>query len=108
MSVKILPPMPGPANKRVVAVAYDGLCLFEYGVATELFALERPELGLDWYRFEAVSPDPGPLRATGGVTLEASTDLRRIARAGTVVLPAEVSTAPWSTYRTSGCTSIAG
>ena len=87
MSVKILPPMPGPANKRVVAVAYDGLCLFEYGVATELFALERPELGLDWYRFEAVSPDPGPLRTTGGVTLEASTDLRRIARAGTVVLP---------------------
>ncbi len=38
----------GPANRRVVAVAYDGLCVFEYGVAAELFGLARPELGVDW------------------------------------------------------------
>lgn len=77
----------GPANKRVVAIAYDGLCVFEYGVASELFGLARPELELDWYTFETVSPDPGPLRIAGGLTLEASTDLRRVARAGTIVLP---------------------
>lgn len=77
----------GPENKRVVAVAYDGLCVFEYGVAAELFGLARPELGLDWYRFETISPDAGPLRTTGGVTFDVSTDLRRLARAGTIVLP---------------------
>lgn len=76
-----------PLNNRVVAVAYDGLCLFEYGVAAELFGLDRPELELDWYRFETVSIDPGPLRTTGGATLEASTDLARLADAGTIVLP---------------------
>jgi AraC family transcriptional regulator, transcriptional activator FtrA len=76
-----------PENKRVVAVAYDGLCAFEYGVAAELFGLARPELGVDWYRFETVSPDPGPLRTSGGVTLHVSTDLRRLSRAGTIVLP---------------------
>jgi AraC family transcriptional regulator, transcriptional activator FtrA len=81
------PAAAGPRNKRVVAVAYDGLCLFEYGIATELFGLERPELELDWYRFETVSVDPAPLRMTAGVTLAASTDLRRLARAGTIVLP---------------------
>jgi AraC family transcriptional activator FtrA len=79
--------MVGPDNKRVVAVAYDGLCAFEYGVAAELFGLARPELGLDWYRFETVSPDAGPLRTTGGVTLQVSSALRRLWRAGTIVLP---------------------
>ena len=80
-----------PLNNRVVAVAYDGLCLFEYGVAAELFGLDRPELGLDWYRFETVSIDPGPLRMTGGATLEASTDLaprgRRHHRAARLARP---------------------
>jgi AraC family transcriptional regulator, transcriptional activator FtrA len=76
-----------PSNRRVVAVAYDGLCVFEYGVAAELFGLDRPELDVDWYRFETISIDPGPLRLVGGATLEASTDLSRLAHAGTIVLP---------------------
>jgi hypothetical protein len=33
----------------VVALAYDRLCTFEFGCTVELFALERPELGVDWY-----------------------------------------------------------
>lgn len=74
-------------NRGVVAVAYDGLCAFEFGVAAELFGLPRPEMGDDWYRFEVVSADPGPLQTLGGVTLSASTDLGRIEDAGTVVLP---------------------
>jgi AraC family transcriptional activator FtrA len=71
----------------VVGVAYDGLCVFEYGVATELFGLDRPELDVDWYRFETVSIDPGPLRMLGGATLHASIDLTRLTDAGTIVLP---------------------
>lgn len=74
-------------NRSAVAVAYDGLCTFEFGVATELFGLERPELDVEWYEFSVVAAEPGPLRATGGMTLHAPHDLDAIARAGTIVLP---------------------
>ncbi len=80
-------PAPAPRNRRVVAVAYDGLCTFEFGVVAELFGLRRPELGVRWYDFTVVSPEHGPLRTLGGVTLTAPTDLGVIRRAGTVVLP---------------------
>lgn len=71
----------------MVAVAYDGLCTFEFGVATELFGLARPELDVDWYDFEVVAVDDGPLRTLGGMTVTAPTNLGRIESAGTIVLP---------------------
>ncbi len=77
----------GPKNRSVVAVAYDGLCTFELGVTTELFGLARPELNIDWYTFRVVSIDEGPLRSIGGMTVTASTDLRYVRKAGTIVLP---------------------
>lgn len=76
-----------PHNRRVVAVVYDRLCGLEFGIATELFSLARPELGVDWYEFEVVSADTGRLRASGGITYEAPTDLGVLEGAGTVVLP---------------------
>lgn len=79
--------MPERVGRKVVVVAYDGLCSFEFGVAVELFGLERPELKIDWYEFCVVSVDPGPIRALGGVTLHAPTDLSLMADAETVVLP---------------------
>lgn len=75
------------SNRSVVAVAYDGLCAFEFGVASELFGLARPELDVDWYEYDVVAVDPGPLRTLGGLTVQAPTDLDRIVDAGTVVLP---------------------
>ncbi len=72
---------------RTVALAYDGLCLFEFGVATELFGLRRPELEVKWYDFRTISVDAGPLEALGGIRLEADHDLDAIARAGTIVIP---------------------
>ncbi len=77
----------GPANRSVVAVAYDGLCTFEFGVATELFGLARPELDVDWYNFSVVSIDPGPLQTMGGMIMQAPCDFDKIASAGTIVLP---------------------
>lgn len=76
-----------PENRKVVAVVYDGICGFEFGVATELFGLPRPELEVPWYRYEVVSVDAGPLRAIGGVTLSAPTELSTLVDAGTIVLP---------------------
>jgi AraC family transcriptional activator FtrA len=71
----------------VVVLAYDRLCTFEFGCAVELFALERPELGVDWYDFAVCAIEPGPIRAAGGVTLSAPCDPGLIARADTIVIP---------------------
>jgi AraC family transcriptional regulator, transcriptional activator FtrA len=86
MFVNILPMLPA-AWRRVVAVAYDGLCTFEFGVVVEVFALPRPEIKVPWYTFRVCSADRGPLRATGGVTLRAEAGLGALRRAGTVVIP---------------------
>ena len=71
----------------VVALAYDQLCTFEFGCVVEMFALARPELGVDWYRFAVCAEERGPVRAAGGVTVEASHTLALLARADTIVIP---------------------
>lgn len=75
-----------PPNRRVVALAYDGLCTFEFGIAVEVFALDRPEMGPDWYKFAVASLDKGPLRASGGIKIAVDGGLDLIARAGTIVI----------------------
>jgi AraC family transcriptional regulator, transcriptional activator FtrA len=91
ISVKIMPkraisPTP-PANRLVVALAYDGLCTFEFGVAVEVFGLDRPEMGPDWYRFAVAALEPGPLRAAGGVRVTADGGAGLLAAAGTILVP---------------------
>ena len=71
----------------VAALVYDRLCTFEFGCVTELFALERPELEREWYRFAVCAVEPGPLRAAGGITVTAPYSLRLLDRAATIVVP---------------------
>lgn len=59
-------PLHGPL---VVALLYDGLCTFEFGITAEVFGLARPEMGPAWYRFASAAIEPGPLRAHGGFTI---------------------------------------
>lgn len=75
------------ASRRVVAVAYDGLCTFEFGCVVELFALERPELDVPWYRFDVCSADSGPLRAAGGLTVNVHGSLALLDRADIIIIP---------------------
>ncbi|NTY14488.1 transcriptional regulator FtrA [Citrobacter farmeri] len=79
--------MPKTQRPLVVVLAYDGLCTFEFGVAVEIFGLQRPELGADWYRFAVASVDDGPLRATGGVRIVVDGGLELLAEADTIVVP---------------------
>lgn len=72
---------------RVVAVAYDGLCTFEFGCVVELFALQRPELGVPWYRFAVCSAERGSLRAAGGIRVSIPHSLQLLDRADTIVIP---------------------
>ncbi len=74
-------------NHLVVALAYNGLCTFEFGCTVELFALERPELGVQWYDFAVCAVEQGPLRAAGGITITAPCDFTLLERADTIVIP---------------------
>src|SRR5215831_8722415 len=79
--------MSAPDWRRVAALTYDGLCTFEFGIVVEVFGLRRPEFGTNWYRFQVCSLDPGPLHATGGVTIRARAGLEPLRRAGTILIP---------------------
>src|SRR5438105_997702 len=79
-------PMPSP-QRSVAVLAYDGLSTFEFALAVEIFGLRRPELGVRWYDFKVCAIQPGPLRAEGGVTMQARHGLRAIESAGTVIVP---------------------
>ncbi len=70
---------------HVKALAYNGLCTFEFGIATELFALPRPEFPT-WYDFETVALEPD-IRATGGLKIQAEGTLESLAKADTIILP---------------------
>jgi AraC family transcriptional activator FtrA len=75
------------ANPFVVAIAYDQLCTFEFGIATEIFALSRPEMGANWYRFAVAGVDEGEMRAAGGLRFSVDGGLELLAEAGTIVIP---------------------
>ena len=74
-------------SHRLVALAYDGLCTFEFGLAVEVFGLPRPEFDFPWYDFAVAAVEPGSLRAAGGIRIEVDGDLDLLERADTVVAP---------------------
>lgn len=75
------------SGPHVVALVYDGLCTFEFGIAYEVFGLDRPELGEGWYRFSVAGVEPGPLRAAGGLTVSVDYGLGVLETADLVVVP---------------------
>jgi AraC family transcriptional activator FtrA len=78
-------PAGGPG--MVAALAYDGLCLFEFAIAAELFGLPRPELDRPWYGFRAVPVDARVRTGIGGWRLQAGGGLASLADAHTIVVP---------------------
>jgi len=88
--VKIMPNdtfLPATTGPLVAALVFDELCIFEYGIAVEIFGLPRPELGPDWYRFITVAVEPGPLRATGGLMIQVDAGLERLEEADLIIVP---------------------
>jgi len=77
-------PLHGPL---VAALLYDGLCTFEFGIVAEIFGLERPECGENWYRFASCATEAGPLRAAGGLTIQASHGADQLEQADLIVVP---------------------
>lgn len=75
-------------GRHVAILAYDQLCMFEFGIAVEIFGLPRPEFdGLGWYSCEIVGIEPGPYRSMGGITVEAPHALERLQHADLIIVP---------------------
>lgn len=74
-------------NRRVAVLLYDGLCAFEFSLVAEVFALPRPEVGRDWYRFETCAATRRAVRGQYGLVAKADAGLDRLASAGTVIVP---------------------
>ena len=73
------------APHRVAALAYNGLCTFEFGIVVELFGLPRPEFE-SWYSFKVCGLEKGPLKATGGVHILTQVGLRGLQEADTIIV----------------------
>lgn len=69
----------------VVALAYDGLCTFEFAIVAEVFGLARPEMGHNWYRYATAAVEPGVLRAHGGLTFTTAGGIELLDRADLIV-----------------------
>ncbi len=78
---------PRSGQHVVACVIAEGLNAFEMAVACEIFGLERPELGVPWYRFVVCAADPEPVRTNHGFAIVATGTLADVVRADTVVVP---------------------
>jgi len=75
------------ANSPLVCIlTYDNLCVFEFGIALEVFALPRPELS-EWYDYKVIATTDGEINGMGGVSIDASHDLSLLAQATLIVVP---------------------
>lgn len=79
--------LPRLKNPLVVALAYDGLCTFEFSIAVEIFGLARPEMGDNWYQFGVAAVEEGPISATGGIRITVDGQLSLLEQAGTIIIP---------------------
>ncbi len=84
--VKIVPKHQPKHPRTVAALAYDGLCTFEFGIVVELFGLPRPTMQ-HWYDFKVCGLESGPLRAIGGLTVTPRLGIEHLSRADTIVIP---------------------
>ncbi|GBR51633.1 AraC family transcriptional regulator [Neokomagataea thailandica NBRC 106555] len=74
-------------NRLVVALAYEGLCAFEFGITAEIFGLDRPELGAEWYKFTVCAEHPGLVQTNAGFGVNVSAGLEVLEHASTIVIP---------------------
>ena len=70
----------------VAVLAYDRLCAFEFGIATELFGLPRPEFD-DWYDFSICGLETGLLSSIGGLKILPDRGLEGLRKADRIIVP---------------------
>ncbi len=76
-----------PRPHLIVAVAYDRLSTFEYGIVVDVFGVPRPSPEERWYEFRTAACEDGPLQAQGGLIVAADGGLELLDGAGTIIVP---------------------
>jgi AraC family transcriptional activator FtrA len=76
-----------PFNRRLVLLAYECLCTFEFGTAIEAFGRVDEQLGKPLYDLEVASVEETTIGAQGGVRLTVDGGLELLEDAGTIVIP---------------------
>lgn len=76
-----------PINRRLVLLAYECLCTFEFGTAVEAFGRTDEVLGEPLYDLCVASVEDGPFGAQGGVRIVVDGGLELLEGAGTIVIP---------------------
>lgn len=74
-------------NPRMAVLVYDGLCMFEFACAAEVFGLPRPEAGPQWYRFKTVSTHGKSVQTQYGGRLMPQSGIAALKAAGTILIP---------------------
>jgi transcriptional regulator GlxA family with amidase domain len=77
----------GTTPRRVAVIAYDGLSMFEFAVACEVFGPSAGEwVGVPWYELVVCSDRP-TVRFENGMSVSVAARLTAARRADTIVLP---------------------
>jgi AraC family transcriptional regulator, transcriptional activator FtrA len=78
---------------RVALVVYDGLAMFEFGVACDVFGTDwSADVGVPWYQFAVCAVGPAPVTVEGGHELQVRSGLGALRRADTILVPPTLST----------------
>jgi AraC family transcriptional activator FtrA len=86
------PEDPGDGRHLVALVAYDGLAMFEFGIACDIFGTDwSGEFGVPWYRFAACSAGARAITVEGGYRLQLRCGLGALRDAGTILVPPSVT-----------------
>ncbi|NRA66077.1 MAG: helix-turn-helix domain-containing protein [Pseudobacteriovorax sp.] len=73
---------------KVAAIVHKKICTFEYGIATEVFSLDRPEVSeKPLYHFSTYSFGGDFLEAQGGCVFQATGSLAELQSAEVIVVP---------------------
>jgi AraC family transcriptional activator FtrA len=80
------PPRAGRRPHTVAVAVRNGTHPFELAVACEVFGLERPELGVEWYRFIVCAVDAAPVHAYNFV-LDTPYGIDDFVAADTLIVP---------------------
>lgn len=77
----------GKRARTVAVLVYDGVAMFELGVACDVFGSSMGQLfDTPWYELLLCAAAPGQVSSDGGFGIEAPYGIERIRRAGTIVV----------------------
>jgi AraC family transcriptional regulator, transcriptional activator FtrA len=83
----------GPKH-NVVVLAHEGMALFEFSIAVEIFGLPRPEMGPSWYGFQIAGIGTPPFKTTGGISLRPEHGLESLKGADTIIITGRIDPSP--------------